>query len=97
MFRLLRGRRTGRGAAYTGEGCKWNISERRRCGSRGGDFDFGPNYVSVVDTEGGELRLHNLDEGPGDAAPILLTHGEPSWRCNNAQFVLCAVFGKKGS
>ncbi len=43
------------------------------------DFDFAPNYVSVDDTEGGELRLHYLDEGPADAAPVLLLHGEPSW------------------
>ena len=25
------------------------------------------------------LRLHYVDEGPRDAAPILLMHGEPSW------------------
>ncbi len=25
------------------------------------------------------LRVHYLDEGPRDAAPILLMHGEPSW------------------
>jgi haloalkane dehalogenase len=33
----------------------------------------------VDDTEGGELRVHYLDEGPRDAAPVLLMHGEPSW------------------
>jgi haloalkane dehalogenase len=27
----------------------------------------------------GSLRVHYLDEGPADAAPILLMHGEPSW------------------
>jgi len=26
-----------------------------------------------------ELRVHYLDEGPPDAAPVLLLHGEPSW------------------
>ena len=42
-------------------------------------FDFSPNYLTVDDTEGGELRVHYLDEGPADAAPVLLMHGEPSW------------------
>nr|WP_317200494.1 haloalkane dehalogenase [uncultured Psychrobacter sp.] len=43
------------------------------------DFDFVPNYLMVDDTEGGELRVHYLDEGSKDADPILLLHGEPSW------------------
>lgn len=38
------------------------------------DFDFVPHYVEV---DG--LRMHYLDEGPRDAAPVLLLHGEPSW------------------
>ena len=42
-------------------------------------FDFSPHYLMVDDTEGGELRLHYLDEGPADADPVLLLHGEPSW------------------
>jgi len=42
-------------------------------------FDYSPNYLTVDDTEGGELRVHYLDEGPADAAPVLLMHGEPSW------------------
>ena len=42
-------------------------------------YDFSPNYLSVDDTEGGELRVHYLDEGPADADPVLLLHGEPSW------------------
>jgi haloalkane dehalogenase len=25
------------------------------------------------------LRIHTVDEGPRDAAPVLLLHGEPSW------------------
>jgi pimeloyl-ACP methyl ester carboxylesterase len=37
-------------------------------------FPFEPHYVEI---EG--LRQHYLDEGPRDAAPILLVHGEPSW------------------
>ncbi len=43
------------------------------------DFDFAPNYLSVDDTQGGSLRMHYLDEGPRDAAPILAMHGEPTW------------------
>jgi haloalkane dehalogenase len=42
-------------------------------------FDFDPHYVEVDDTEGGRLRVHHLDEGPRDAAPVLLMHGEPTW------------------
>ena len=38
------------------------------------DFPFQPNYVDV-----NGLRVHYLDEGPKDADPILLMHGEPSW------------------
>jgi haloalkane dehalogenase len=47
------------------------------------DYPFAPNYVEVSDLDGdrsgGTLRVHYLDEGPRDAAPILLMHGEPSW------------------
>jgi haloalkane dehalogenase len=42
-------------------------------------YPFAPHYLFVDDTEGGELRLHYVDEGPRKAAPILLLHGEPSW------------------
>ncbi len=43
------------------------------------DYDFAPNYVEVDDTEGGTLRVHYVDEGPEQAAPVLMMHGEPSW------------------
>ena len=43
------------------------------------DFPFQPHYVEVPSGDGGTLRLHYLDEGPSDAAPVLLMHGEPSW------------------
>ena len=42
-------------------------------------WSFDPRYVDIDDTEGGTLRVHYVDEGPADAAPILLMHGEPSW------------------
>src|SRR5438034_506369 len=35
---------------------------------------FAPHYV-----EAGGLRIHYVDEGPRNAAPVLLLHGEPSW------------------
>jgi haloalkane dehalogenase len=38
------------------------------------EFPFAPNYLEV---DG--LRIHYLDEGPRQAAPVLLMHGEPSW------------------
>jgi haloalkane dehalogenase len=37
-------------------------------------YDFAPHYVEI-----NGLRMHYLDEGPRDAAPVLLLHGEPSW------------------
>lgn len=42
-------------------------------------YPFAPHYVEVADGVGGQLRLHYVDEGPRDAAPVLLLHGEPSW------------------
>lgn len=38
------------------------------------DYPFAPHYAEV---EG--VRIHYLDEGPVDAASLLLLHGEPSW------------------
>lgn len=47
------------------------------------DFPFEPHYADIAavpgDESSGTLRVHYLDEGPRDAAPILLMHGEPSW------------------
>ena len=37
-------------------------------------YDFEPHYVDI---DG--LRMHYVDEGPRDADPVLLMHGEPSW------------------
>ena len=37
-------------------------------------FDFEPRYVDVAG-----MRMHYVDEGPSEAAPVLLLHGEPSW------------------
>ncbi len=44
------------------------------------DFDFAPHYAEVADPTGGDaLRVAYLDEGPEDADPVVLLHGEPSW------------------
>ncbi|HEV2990364.1 MAG TPA: haloalkane dehalogenase [Candidatus Angelobacter sp.] len=37
-------------------------------------YNFAPHYVEI---DG--LRIHYLDEGPKNLAPVLLLHGEPSW------------------
>ncbi len=37
-------------------------------------YSFEPHYVEV---DG--LRVHYVDEGPRDAEPVLMMHGEPSW------------------
>jgi haloalkane dehalogenase len=42
-------------------------------------FPFEPKYAEVPDGEGGRLRIHYIDEGPRNADPVLLMHGEPSW------------------
>ena len=38
------------------------------------DFPWKPHSIDV-----GGLRVAYLDEGPRDASPVLLLHGEPSW------------------
>ncbi len=39
------------------------------------DYPFAPHYHQVTP----ELRLHYVDEGPRDAPPVLMLHGEPTW------------------
>ena len=43
------------------------------------DYPYAPHYLEVADGAGNTLRVHHLDEGPRDAAPVLLMHGEPTW------------------
>ena len=43
------------------------------------DFPYVPKYVEIPDAAGGMLRMAYIDEGPADAPPVLLLHGEPSW------------------
>jgi haloalkane dehalogenase len=37
-------------------------------------YAFAPHYADVAG-----MRMHYVDEGPRDAPPVLLLHGEPSW------------------
>ena len=47
-------------------------------------YPFDPHYLDVT-ADGAAphvksaLRMHYLDEGPRDGAPVLLLHGEPTW------------------
>ncbi len=44
------------------------------------EFPYEPHYVEVPSGDGDQrLRMAYIDEGPRDAAPILMLHGEPSW------------------
>ena len=43
------------------------------------DFPFAPHYTEVSGPDGVSIRIHHVDEGPRDAPPVLLMHGEPSW------------------
>lgn len=40
------------------------------------DYPFEPHYFEVC-PDG--MRMHYLDEGPGEADTVLMLHGEPSW------------------
>ncbi len=40
-------------------------------------YSFEPHYVEVASGDGGDLRIHYVDEGAG--APVLMMHGEPTW------------------
>jgi len=43
------------------------------------EFPYKPNYCDVSDDDGGTLRMAWVQDGPDDADPVLLLHGEPSW------------------
>ncbi|SDW34989.1 haloalkane dehalogenase [Marinobacter mobilis] len=55
------------------------------------DYPFAPNYADV-----GGLRMHYVDEGPRNAAPILMLHGEPSWSYLYRHMIpICAAAGHR--
>lgn len=43
------------------------------------DYAYTNNYAEIDDLDGGRLQIHYVDEGPRDADPVLLLHGEPTW------------------
>jgi haloalkane dehalogenase len=43
-------------------------------GDFGGTFPFEARFLDVDD-----VRIHYVDEGPRDAAPLLMLHGNPTW------------------
>lgn len=43
------------------------------------EFPYTPRYCEIDDGEGGQLRVAWVEDGPVDADPILMLHGEPSW------------------
>ena len=43
------------------------------------DYDYKPHYTTIQADDGTPLRFHHIDEGPADAEPILLMHGNPTW------------------
>ena len=55
------------------------------------DYPFDPHYADV---DG--LRMHYVDEGPRDAHPILMLHGEPSWSYLYRHMIpICAAAGHR--
>jgi haloalkane dehalogenase len=43
------------------------------------EFPYAPQYCEVPDDEDGTLRMAWVQDGPDDADPVLMLHGEPSW------------------
>ena len=43
------------------------------------EFPYPPSYCDVSDDDGGTLRMAWVEDGPADADPVLMLHGEPSW------------------
>ena len=43
------------------------------------DYPFAENWLEIDLGDGHRGQMHYLDEGPKDAPPVLLFHGEPSW------------------
>src|SRR5262245_26285970 len=42
-------------------------------------YAFDARYVEIPAGDGKRLRVHYVDEGPRNADPVLMLHGEPSW------------------
>lgn len=42
-------------------------------------YNYAPHYFYVNDYEGGQLRMHYIDEGPVGAPTVIMIHGNPTW------------------
>ena len=60
------------------------------------EFDYPPRYAEVDDDEGGRLRVAWVEDGPADADPVLLLHGEPSWSYLYRRMIPILVAGVTG-
>jgi len=57
------------------------------------NYHFEANYLEVDDNG---LRMHYVDEGPKDADPILMLHGEPTWSYLYRHMIpVCAAAGHR--
>ncbi|WP_166258472.1 haloalkane dehalogenase [Marinobacter salicampi] len=55
------------------------------------DYPFEPHYLEV---DG--MRMHYVDEGPSNARPVLMLHGEPSWSYLYRHMIpICAAAGHR--
>ena len=43
------------------------------------DYPFEPHYTEIDSGDGGNLRVHHIDEGDRAAPIVLCLHGQPSW------------------
>ncbi|ORB12203.1 haloalkane dehalogenase [Mycobacterium noviomagense] len=43
------------------------------------EFPYAPRYSDIAGGDGGQLRVAWVQDGPDDADPVLMLHGEPSW------------------
>ena len=43
------------------------------------DYPFAPNYTTISTHDGSDMRIHHLDEGPGDGPVVVCMHGQPVW------------------
>lgn len=55
------------------------------------NYPFTPNYLDV-----GGPRMHYVDEGPRNADPVLMLHGEPTWSYLYRHMIpICAAAGHR--
>jgi haloalkane dehalogenase len=60
------------------------------------DYPFEPHYLTVGGPDVDGLRMHYVDEGPADAKPVLMMHGEPSWSYLYRHMIpICAAAGHR--